>query len=104
LAANQAGSACRHRPATRSDRSPKQPEPAKARLIISSDTPNSEMIRTGIPAAMASRAAVEETVVSARAVRNASCIDPPRPRTLPGGIRPVATRSATSSGYGHSSR
>jgi hypothetical protein len=45
---------------------------------MSSETPNSEMIKTGIRAAIASSAAVDETVASARAVRRVSCIDPPR--------------------------
>ena len=46
---------------------PRQPEPAKTVLIISGLTPKSLRVSTGRPTAMASSAAVEDTVTSPRA-------------------------------------
>ena len=55
---------------------PRQPEPEKTVLIISSLTPKSLRASTGSPAAMASSAAVDDTVTSPRAPASASVIDP----------------------------
>jgi hypothetical protein len=67
-------------------------------LIISADTPKSERISVGTPAASASSAAVEETVTNPRADCNTSGIGPVANLMLPSSIRPCSTRSAISSG------
>ena len=53
-----------------------QPESAKTVLIISSLTPKSLRVSTGRPTAIASSAAVDDTVTSPRAPASASVIDP----------------------------
>jgi hypothetical protein len=75
-----------------------QPEPSKTTLIISADTPKSEMIKVGTPAAKASSAAVDEIVTKPRAECSASGIGPVVNLMLPSSIRPSATKSAIRSG------
>jgi hypothetical protein len=75
-----------------------QPEPSNTTLIISAETPKSERISVGTPAAMASSAAVDETVTNPRADRSASGIEPVANLMLPSSIRPCSTRSAIRSG------
>jgi hypothetical protein len=75
-----------------------QPEPAKTMLIISAETPKSDRISVGTPAARASSAAVDETVTNPRADCNASGIGPVPNLMLPSSIRPCSTRSAIRSG------
>jgi hypothetical protein len=53
----------------------------KTRLIISLDTPKSLMISTGSRLAIASRAAVEDTVAKPRADASATDIGPAAQRT-----------------------
>lgn len=77
---------------------PRQPEPSKTTLIISADTPKSVMINTGSPPAIASSAAVDDTVTRPRAVASASAIPPPTQRTASGSTRPLAISSANSCG------
>jgi hypothetical protein len=75
-----------------------QPEPSKTMLIISAETPKSDRISVGTPAAMASSAAVDETVTNPRADRNASGIGPVVNLMVPPPIRPRSTKSAIRSG------
>jgi hypothetical protein len=75
-----------------------QPEPSKTMLIISADTPKSERISVGTPAARASSAAVDETVTNPWAVCSASGIGPVTNLMLPSSTRPCSTRSAIRSG------
>lgn len=77
---------------------PRHPLSTKTRLIISAETPKSDRIRTGTPAAMASRAAVEDTVTNPPAVDSAPAMDPVLNRTAPAATLPSATSSAQSSG------
>jgi hypothetical protein len=86
------------RPAARSASVPRQPEPEKTVLIISSLTPKSLRVSTGRPTAMASRAAVEETVTSPRAPARASVIDPAAKCSASASSRPAWTRPAYSCG------
>ena len=67
-------------------------------LIISSLIPKSLRARTGRPAAMASNAAVEETVTSPRAPARASLIDPAAKCRASACTRPDWTRPAYSCG------
>jgi hypothetical protein len=67
-------------------------------LIISSLIPKSLRASTGRPAAMASSAAVEETVTSPRAPTKASLIDPAAKCSASGSTRPDWTRPAYSCG------
>lgn len=71
---------------------------------MSSETPKSEMIITSIPAAIASNAAVEETVTNALAEPSASLMAPSTNRTAPALTRPRVRRSSHSSGYGQASK
>ena len=75
-ASSQARSGVLIMPRRRSSSVPRHPEPSKTVLIMSAETPKSEMIKVGSPAAMASSAAVEDTVTSARALSRASSIEP----------------------------
>jgi hypothetical protein len=77
---------------------PRQPEPWKTVLIISAETPKSRSTRTGRPAAIASSAAVDDTVASPRAWARASSIGPDAKRTASGATRRCRTRSAYSRG------
>ena len=90
-------------PRRRSSSVPRHPEPSKTVLIMSADTPKSEMIKVGSPVAMASSAAVEDTVTSARAPSRVSSIEPLTRPTAEGAIRPWVIRSSSSLGYGHCS-
>ena len=82
---------------------PTQFDPAKTVLIISSLIPKSLKVSTGNPIAMASRAAVEDTVTRPRAPASASAIDPAAKCTASGDSRPAWTSAAYSWGYGHGS-
>ena len=77
---------------------PRQPEPSKTTLISSSDTPKSERMRTPMPAAIASRAAVEDTVTRAAADSRAAPMAPVLKRSASLDAVPAATSSAHSSG------
>lgn len=77
---------------------PRQPDPWKTVLISWVETPKSEMSRVGTPSAMASSAAVEDTVAKPRARDSASPIDPLLKRTASAGTRPCARSSAQSWG------
>ncbi len=66
---------------------PTQPEPAKTVLIIASDRPKSEMIKVGRSRAIASSAAVDDTVAKAEARANADLIEPAEIRTALGSMR-----------------
>jgi hypothetical protein len=65
-------------------------------LISSAEMPKSSTTSSGVPAAMASRAAVEETVTSPRDVASACAIEPVTKPTAPAGTSPRATRSVQS--------
>jgi hypothetical protein len=71
-----------------------QSDPAKTVLIISSLIPKSLRASTGRPSAMASRAAVEDTVTRPRAPVSASAIDPAAKCTASGASRPAWTSAA----------
>jgi len=86
------------RPAARSASVPMQPESANTTLIISSLSPKSLSVSTGSPSAMASSAAVEDTVTSPRAPARASVIDPVAKRSASASTRPAWTRTAYSCG------
>lgn len=86
------------RPAARSASVPRQPESAKTVLIICSLTPKSLSVSTGSPSAIASSAAVEDTVTSPRAPSRASVIDPAAKCRASAGTRPAWTRAAYSCG------
>ena len=86
------------RPERRSSNVPRQPDPSKTRLIISAETPKSEMINVGRFIAIASSAAVDDTVTKPRAVPSASCIEPPTKATASTGTRCCATSSAMIAG------
>jgi hypothetical protein len=75
---------------------PRQPEPSKTALIISAETPKSRSSSTGLPTAIASSAAVEDTVTSPRAEASACSIGPATKRTASGVTRCCRTRSAYS--------
>ena len=60
---------------------PKQPEPSKTTLLSAGSTPKSDSSRTGRPSAIASSAAVEDTVTRPRARPRASPMEPPARRT-----------------------
>jgi hypothetical protein len=77
---------------------PRQPEPEKTVLIISSLTPKSLRASTGRPLAMASSAAVEETVTRPRASARASVIDPALKCSASASSRPACTKPAYSCG------
>ena len=85
-------------PERRSSNVPRQPDSSNTRLIISAETPKSEMINVGRFIAMASRAAVDDTVTKPREVRSASCIEPPTKVTASAATRRCATRSSMISG------
>lgn len=72
---------------------PKQPEPKNTRLISSAETPKSDSTSTGNRRAIASKAAVEDTVTNPRASASASCIDPCANRTRSAGSAPDVTSS-----------
>jgi hypothetical protein len=82
------------RPSARSASVPSAPEPTNTRLIISALIPKSLRMSTGRPAAIASRAAVEDTVTSPRAPSSASVIDPAAKRRASGSTRPAWTSRA----------
>lgn len=86
------------RPAARSARVPRQPESANTVLIICSLIPKSLSVSTGSPSAIASSAAVEDTVTRPRAPSRASVIDPAAKRRASAGTRPAWTRAAYSCG------
>jgi hypothetical protein len=67
-------------------------------LNISADTPKSEMIKVGRFMAIASSAAVEETVTRPRELRSTPCIEPPTKPTASAARRRRATRSFMISG------
>ena len=98
MAAVQAGSAVAGRPVARSASVPRHPEPAKTVLIISSLTPKSLRASTGRPSAIASSAAVDDTVTSPRAPASASVIDPAAKCRASGSTRPAWTSPAYSCG------
>ncbi len=75
---------------------PVQPEPAKTRLTSSAETPKSSRTSRGSPRAIASRAAVDETVTSPRPWASASRIAPVEKVTDSGATSPRATRPAQS--------
>ena len=77
---------------------PRQPEPAKTVFMLSSVTPKSVSTSTGRPTAIASSAAVEDTVTSPRAPARASVMDPAAKCTASGSSRPARTRPAYSWG------
>ncbi len=75
-----------------------QPESAKTVLIISSLTPKSLKVSTGRPTAIASSAAVDDTVTSPRAPASASVIGPAAKCSASDSNRPFWTRAAYSCG------
>jgi hypothetical protein len=70
---------------------PRQPDRSNTRLIIAADTPKSLTTRTGTSAAIASSAAVEETVTSPAACSSAAAMDPVPKRTASGSTWPAVT-------------
>ena len=75
---------------------PVQPEPVNTRLIISAEMPKSSTTSSGRPRAMASSAAVEDTVTSPRELVSAAVMAPVANPTAPGVTSPAATRSCQS--------